>query len=86
MNQAELKPFLETNDVLGADCISSPQAFIKVLTIPTAELGSRVIHIVDRSERLDHTFYLSKLADIASRVSWSVHISTERKPCFVFPV
>lgn len=49
MNQAESALFLQTNDILGADCIGSPHAFVEVLTIPTPELCSCVKHMVERS-------------------------------------
>jgi hypothetical protein len=86
MNQAEPEAFLEANDILRADRIRPPQAFVEILTIPTAKLRSCVIYIIERPQRFDHTLYLSKFTDITSGVSWSVHISAERKACFVFTV
>jgi len=86
MNQAELEAFLETNDILGTDRIGAPQALVKVLAIPAAELGRSVVNVVEWPESVDNTLDLSKFTYIAPGIGRLFHIGSKRKSGFIFAV
>jgi len=77
MNQSKLKPFLQSNDVLGANGIRSPQRFVEVFTVPTTKLGSAVIDVIKRPTPFEDTLELAKVSDITTRIQRDFDVGTQ---------
>ena len=77
MNQSKLKPFLQSNDVLGANGIRSPQRFVEVFTVPTTKLGSAVIDVIKRPRLFEYAFELTEFTYIAASVERCLNIGPQ---------
>src|SRR5207249_2738719 len=64
VNEFELEPLLQPQDILESDYICHPQIFIKMLPIPTPELRSEVVDVIKVMFEED-AFDLSVMTDIA---------------------
>ena len=69
MNQAEPVFFLQADDILGSDAVGMPYLLIIVLTIPSAELSSQIIDVIE-GVLLENPLQLTVFSDIASDILW----------------
>src|SRR5262245_18526305 len=83
MNQTELQPFLQSDDIFCADRVRAPQTLVEVFAIPPSELVSGMENKVERAERFDDPFNLTEFPDVAARISRSIHVRPKRKPYFI---
>src|SRR5580704_19306555 len=79
VNQAELKPLLQTNDVLCTYGIGVPERLVEIFSIPSAELGGTMIHIVKWSQALSHALDLAELSHIAPGIERLTYVGGRGK-------
>ena len=64
MDEFELEPLLQPKDILESNDIGHPQIFIKLLPIPTPELSSEIVDVLEFMFEED-TFDLAIMTDVA---------------------